>query len=78
MTRLYVGSEGTLGVLTEIQLRLFGIPECIVSGVVQFDRLDPAIRAVIATIQMGVPIARIELLDEVQMGACIAYSKLES
>ena len=55
---------------------MFGIPERIASGVVQFDSLEQAIRAVITTIQMGVPIARIELLDEIQMGACIAYSKL--
>jgi D-lactate dehydrogenase (cytochrome) len=77
LTRLYVGSEGTLGVITEVQLRLFGIPETIASGVAQFDTIEQAVQAVIATIQMGIPIARIELLDEVQLAACIAYSKLE-
>lgn len=77
LTRLFVGSEGTLGVITEIQLRLYGIPESIAAGVCQFDSLVGAVTTVIQTIQMGVPVARIELLDEVQMKACIAYSKLD-
>ena len=77
LTRLIVGSEGTLGVITEVQLRLFGIPEAITAAVCQYDHLDGAVNTVIATIQMGVPVARIELLDEVQLGACIAYSKLQ-
>jgi D-lactate dehydrogenase (cytochrome) len=76
LTRLYVGSEGTLGVITEVQLRLFGIPEAIASGVVQFADVGQAVQAVIATIQMGIPVARIELLDEVQLAACISFSKL--
>lgn len=76
LTRLYVGSEGTLGVITELQLRLFGIPEKVASGVVQFATVEEAVRAVIATIQAGIPIARIELLDGLAMRACIAYSKL--
>jgi len=77
LTRLIVGSEGTLGVITEVQLRLFGIPEAISAAVCQFDTLEGAVNTVIQTIQLGVPVARIELLDEVQLDACIAYSKLE-
>ncbi len=77
LTRLFVGSEGTLGVITEIQLRLYGIPEAIAAAVCQYEELAGAVNTVIDTIQMGVPVARIELLDEAQMGACIAYSKLE-
>jgi D-lactate dehydrogenase (cytochrome) len=76
LTRLYVGSEGTLGVLTEVQLRLYGIPEAITSAVCQFPTLADAVNTVILIIQSGIPVARIELLDEVQMQACIAYSKL--
>ncbi len=77
LTRLLVGSEGTLGVITEVQLRLFGIPEAISSAVCQFETLEGAVNTVIQTIQLGVPVARIELLDEVQLDACIAYSKLQ-
>ncbi|PPR21776.1 MAG: putative FAD-linked oxidoreductase [Alphaproteobacteria bacterium MarineAlpha10_Bin3] len=77
LTRLFVGSEGTLGVITEIQLRLYGIPEAISSAVCQYPTLGDAINTVILTIQSGIPVARIELLDDLQMGACIAYSKLE-
>ncbi|MCZ2134654.1 MAG: FAD-binding protein [Burkholderiales bacterium] len=77
LTRLYVGSEGTLGIITEIQLRLYGIPERISAAVTQFDDLHAAVRAVISAMQLGVPMARIELLDETQMDASIKYSKLE-
>ncbi len=77
LTRLFVGSEGTLGVITEVQLRLYGIPDSIGAAVCQFESLDGAVRTVIQTIQMGVPVARMELLDEVQMRACVAYSRLE-
>jgi D-lactate dehydrogenase (cytochrome) len=76
LTRLLVGSEGTLGVITELRLRLYGIPEAISAAVCRFPSLEAAVRTVIETIQIGVPVARVELLDEVQMGACIAYSKL--
>ncbi|QGN55479.1 FAD-binding oxidoreductase [Novosphingobium sp. Gsoil 351] len=76
LTRLYVGSEGTLGVITSLHLRLFGIPEVIAAGVAQFQSAGEAILAVIAVLQMGVPVARLEFLDEVQMGACIRWSKL--
>jgi D-lactate dehydrogenase (cytochrome) len=77
LTRLFVGSEATLGVITELTLRLHGIPEAISSAVCAFPSLDAAVRAVIQTIQLGIPVARIELLDEHQMQGCIAYSKLE-
>ena len=77
LTRLYVGSEGTLGVITELQLRLFGIPETIAAAVCQFESLDSAVQAVTLILQLGLPVARIELLDDVQMRACIAYSKLD-
>ncbi|HTH99536.1 MAG TPA: FAD-binding protein, partial [Acidisoma sp.] len=76
LTRLFIGSEGTLGIITEIQLRLHGIPEAISSATCQFDSMASAVQTVIEVMQAGVPIARIELLDEVQMEACIAYSKL--
>jgi D-lactate dehydrogenase (cytochrome) len=77
LTRLYVGAEGTLGVITEVQLRLYGVPEAISAAVCQFATLDGAVATVIDAIQHGIPVARIELLDDVQMDACIRYSKLE-
>ena len=76
LTRLFIGSEGTLGIITEIQLRLFGIPEAVSSATCQFRTLDDAVESVIAILQLGIPVARMELLDDVQMAACIAYSKL--
>jgi D-lactate dehydrogenase (cytochrome) len=77
LTRLFVGSEGTLGVITEINLRLHGIPEAASAAICQFDQLSDAVESVIGIMQAGIPVARIELLDDVQMAACIAYSKLE-
>ncbi len=77
LTHLFIGSEGTLGVITEIQLRLHGIPEAMSAAICQFETLEGAVESVIAILQVGIPIARIELLDEVQMGASIAFSKLE-
>ena len=76
LTGLFVGSEGTLGVITEIQLRLYGIPEAISSAVCAFDDLAGAIDTVILAIQMGIPVARIELLDDVQMDAVNRHSNL--
>ncbi|HMM13841.1 MAG TPA: FAD-linked oxidase C-terminal domain-containing protein [Parvibaculum sp.] len=76
LTRLLVGSEGTLGIITELTVRLYGIPEAISSGIVSFPAFEGAIDAVIATIQSGLPVARIEFLDEVQVAACNRYSKL--
>ena len=80
LTHLMIGSEGTLGVITEITLRLHGIPEAMSAAICQFDAvaggLGGAVESVIAILQAGIPVARIELLDDVQMAACIAYSKL--
>ncbi len=76
LTRLFIGSEGTLGIITEIQLRLHGIPEAISAATCQFPDLASAVETVIEVMQAGMPVARIELLDEVQVDACIAYSKL--
>jgi D-lactate dehydrogenase (cytochrome) len=67
LTRLLVGSEGTLGVITEIRLRLHGIPEAMSSAVCAFPTIEDAVGTVIVTIQSGVPVARIELLDELTM-----------
>ena len=76
LTRLIVGSEGTLAVITEITLRLSGVPESISGGVCPFPSIEAACHAVIATIQSGIPVARIELMDDVQVRASNAYSRL--
>jgi D-lactate dehydrogenase (cytochrome) len=76
LTRLLVGSEGTLGVITEITLKLNGIPEAISGGICPFPSVEAACEATIATIQSGIPVARIELLDALQVKAVNAYSKL--
>ena len=77
LTRLLVGSEGTLGIITAITLKLYGIPQAIAGGVCPFPSVEAACTAVIATIQMGIPVARIELVNALQMRAMIAYSKLD-
>ena len=76
LTKLFLGSEGTLGVITEIALRLHGIPEAISAAVCSFATLEDAVNAVILTVQMGVGVARAELLDEVQMDAVNQFSDL--
>jgi D-lactate dehydrogenase (cytochrome) len=76
LTRLLVGSEGTLGVITSLTLRLSGIPEAIAAGVCPFPSVEAACNATILTIQSGIPVARIELLDELQVRATNLYSKL--
>lgn len=77
LTRLFVGSEGTLGVITEITLRLYGIPEAVSAAVASFPDLEAAVNTVILTIQSGIPVARVELLDDVQMDAVNRYSDLD-
>ena len=76
LTRLMVGSEGTLGVITELTLKLAGIPEAIAGGICPFPSVDGCCNATIATIQSGIPVARIELLDALQVRAVNLYSKL--
>jgi D-lactate dehydrogenase (cytochrome) len=76
LTRMMVGSEGTLGVITELTLRLSGIPEAISGGICPFPSVEACCNAAIMTIQSGIPIARIELLDALQVRAVNLYSKL--
>jgi len=76
LTRLMIGSEGTLGIITSLTLKLYGVPETIVSAVCPFASIEGACNATIAALQIGLPLARIEFLDEVQMRACNAYSRL--
>ena len=77
LTRMFVGSEGTLGVITEVTLRLYGIPEAISAAVGSFATIEDAVNTVIQTIQTGIPVARIELLDEIQMDAINRYAKFD-
>jgi D-lactate dehydrogenase (cytochrome) len=76
LTRLYVGSEGTLGLITEVQLRLHGLPEAVSAAVCQFPGVRPALEATVAVLQAGIPMARIEFVNALQMHMCIRYSKL--
>lgn len=76
LARVFVGAEGTLGVITEVTLRLYGRPECIGVAIAAFPTLQSAIDTVVELIQLGVPLARIEFLDEIQVGACNQYSSL--
>lgn len=77
LTRLFVGSEGTLGVIVEATLRLYGIPEAVSAAVCPFPGVDEAVQAVIETIQHGIPVARIELADEVQLRALNRWAKTD-
>ena len=77
LTNLFIGSEGTLGIITEVHLRLSPIPESIMSAVCHFPTLEDAVQTAQQVIQYGVPIARIEMLNKDQMGISINYSKLK-
>ena len=77
LTRLLIGSEGTLGLITELTVKLQGIPEAIAGGICSFPSVEAACNTVITTIQYGIPVARIELLDAAQVRACNRYSGLE-
>jgi D-lactate dehydrogenase (cytochrome) len=76
LTRLFVGSEGTLGVITEITLRVYPLPEAISAAICSFPSVDAAVQTTIATIQLGVPIARCELLDALTVKAVNGHAKL--
>ncbi len=76
LTHLFIGAEGTLGIITELTLKLAGIPESVMAGVCPFESTEGACNAVIETIQMALPVARIELLDEVTLATVNAYSHL--
>ena len=76
LTRLMVGSEGTLGIITELTVKLYGLPQSIASGVCCFPTIQDACHAVILASQLGIDLARVELLDETSIRACNRYSKL--
>jgi D-lactate dehydrogenase (cytochrome) len=77
LTRLMIGSEGTLGVITELQLRLRPLPEAVSSAVCAFETIEGAVACVVEILQAGVPVARCELLDATAMDAVNRYSKLD-
>jgi D-lactate dehydrogenase (cytochrome) len=76
LTRLFIGSEGTLGIVTEVTLRLQGVPDAISAAASAFESLEGAVNTVIAVIQLGIPVARAELVDEWAIGALNAYADL--
>lgn len=76
LTRIFVGSEGTLGIITEVTVRLYPQPEAVSAAICNFPTLDAAVQSVIEIIQMGVPVARVEFMDAASVRAVNAYSKL--
>ena len=76
LTRLFVGSEGTIGIITELTLRLYGLPEAVSAATCPFETLEGAVQTVMTTIQLGIPVARIELLDDAQIEASNRYSRV--
>src|SRR5690606_26775253 len=77
LTRVFVGSEGTLGIITEVTVKLFPQPEAVSAAVCNFSSVDDAVRSVIAIIQMGIPVARVELMDANGVKAVNRHSKLD-
>ncbi|OQP84809.1 2-hydroxy-acid oxidase [Rhizobium rhizosphaerae] len=77
LTRLFVGSEGTLGIITEVTLRLYGLPEIISAALCSFESVEQAVAAAIQVVQLGIPVARMELMDRGLIRAVNAYSGLE-
>ncbi|WP_423787083.1 FAD-binding oxidoreductase [Kerstersia gyiorum] len=76
LTRVFVGSEGTLGIIVEVTVRLYPLPEAVSAAICNFSTLDDAVRCVIDTVQMGVPVARVEFLDAASVRAVNQHSKL--
>lgn len=76
LTRIFVGSEGTLGIIVEVTVRLYPLPEAVSAAICHFESLDDAVRCVIDTVQMGVPVARVEFMDAATVHAVNQYSKL--
>ncbi|WP_459655368.1 FAD-binding oxidoreductase, partial [Achromobacter xylosoxidans] len=76
LTRIFVGSEGTLGIITEVTVRLYPQPEAVSAAVCNFPTLDAAVQSVIEIIQMGVPVARVEFMDAASVRAVNLHSKL--